>query len=147
MEKIITKRLEKFVSNAQNLIFADRFRDKVNAFNEKFVDHTETAIKSIVLKYRKTSKYVAGKERTKRFLISNIGDFEREHISIVNMIEDHRVEDNWEKYLKCKNRISAILRANRRMTSLKATDNERVKSYLNEYITRRRFAKNYQLST
>ena len=145
MKKILTKRLEMFVSNAKNHIFASRFREKANAFNEKINDRTGLAIKSVVTTYRKTYKYVYGKDRIKRFLIGNIGTFEREHITIVNMIEDKKLypgmdlKENWDKYLKCKSRISAILRANRRMTSLKATDRKEVQSYLNEYIRRRRF--------
>lgn len=146
MKNVITKRLEKFVSNAQNHIFASRFREKAGAFNELVLSGSDALIKSVVGTYRKTHKYVYGKQRIKNFLINNIGSFEREHIVIVNMIEDQNVKENWERYLQCKNRISAILRANRRMTSLKATDRKEVQSYLNEYITRRRFAPKYELT-
>ncbi len=145
MEKL-TKRLEKFVSIAQNHIFADGFRSTVNALNEKAADHAEMAIKSIVTTYRRTRKYVYGKDRTKRFLMSNISVFEREHNVIVDMIEHGNVKDNWATYLNCKNRISAILKANRRLNSSKFADSENVKSYLSEYITRRRLEKKYQLT-
>ena len=146
IEKKLTNKLEKFVSNAQNPIFASRFREKAKAFNELLLLGSETLIKRITMTYRKTYKYACGKERVKHFLINNIGTFEEEHTVIVNMIENHNVKDNWERYLQCKNRISAILRANRRMNLLKATDTKTVKSYLNEHITRRRFANKYELS-
>lgn len=146
MEKFITKKLEKFVSIAQNHIFASRFLEKARAFNGLVYRGTDTFIKGIVGTYRKTYKYAYGKQRIKGFLINNIDSFEREHVAIVSMIEDQNVKENWERYLQCKSRISAILRANRRMTSLKATDKNDVQSYINEYITHRRFAPKYELT-
>lgn len=145
MEKKLTKRLEKFVSNAQNHIFAGGLRSKVSALNESVTDGLEKAVKNVTSGYRKVDKYVCGKGRTKRFLMESMGTFEKEHNFIVSMIESGDVKDNWDTYVKCKGRISAILRANRRLNSL--TDNTKVKSYVNEYITRRRFEKKYQLAT
>ncbi len=147
MKKIITKKLEKFVSNEQNPIFASRFREKAQFINELVYRGADTILKGIVGTYRKTYKYAWGKQRVKSFLISNIDSFEREHIVIVNMIERQNVKENLERYLQCKSRISAILRANRRMTSLKATDKNDVQSYINEHITHRRFAPKYVLTT
>lgn len=146
MEKFITKRLEKFVSDVQNPIFADRFREKVSAFNDQAGKYSLKAVMGVVRTYRKTCKYVYGKERVKRFLIGNINSFEQDHNEIVNLIESGDVKENWEKYTGCKSRISAILRANRRLNSLKVTNNETVTSYLNEYINRRRFEKKYELT-
>lgn len=150
MEKFITKRLEKFVSDVQNHIFADRFRGKVNAFNEKTMTVVDTTVKFIIVKYRKTSKYVRGKDRTKRFLMRNISAFEKEHYSIVDMIEFGDLRTNSEdrkKYAVCKSRISAILKANRRLNRMKLTNNENVTFALREHINQHRFAKKYELST
>jgi hypothetical protein len=141
-EKILTKRIEKFVSNLKNPIFADRFLGKLSAFNQGVGDGTEKAINCIVKTCRKVSKYTYGKDRIKRFLINNINDFEKDHNYIVDVIEVGDVKDNLERYLACKGRISAILRANRRMNLL--TDNTRMQSYINEYLTRQRFEKKYQ---
>jgi hypothetical protein len=147
MEKNITKKLEMLVSNLQNPIFVNEFRVKFYAFYEKVCDKTEIAVKRTTNIYRRTSKYVYGKGRIKRFLITNMDSFEKEHLSIVDMIERQKFEDRKQDYDKCKGRISAIIRANRRMSSLKGADKEKVKSYLGEYITRRRFEKKYELAT
>lgn len=150
MEKFITKKLEKFVSNVQNSIFASRFvrfRGKVSALNESTGEKMEFVIRRFALKCRKAYKYAYGKERTKRFLIQNINAFEHEHNQIVRWIENGGIKDNWTDYELSKARISAILKANRRLNRMNVTNNENVTSVLNEYINQRRFAKKYELST
>lgn len=147
MKNVITKKLEKFVSNVENHIFVVRFRAKIDAFNENMFNNTDIVIKTVVTKYRKVYKYTYGKGRVKNFLINNINDFEKDHNYIVCVIENGDVKDNWERYSSCKNRISAILRANRRMNLMKVTDNKTVQSYLNERAHQRILLKKYELST
>lgn len=170
--KNLTKKIEKFVSNFQNLTFVIRFKEKVVLFDHYdnlafvkilrqkgniLVSHMEAAggyiimfAEKIVLYYRKLNKYINGRRRIKAFLINNISSFEAEHKQIVTLIESRDIEevDNWQKYLKCKNNISAILRANRRMIDFKIlTTDEEAKSYINDYINSQRFSKKYELST
>lgn len=147
MEKFITKKLEKFVSDVQNSIFADRFRVKISTLNEGLGTATDVAVKFVIVKYRRTRKFVRGKVRTKRFLIGNINAFESEHNKIVYMIENGDVRDNWDEYLVCKRRVSAIIRANRRLNRMKVTNNENVCSIIHEHINQQRLAKKYELST
>ena len=147
MEKKLTNKLEKFVIAVQNPIFADRFRVKLESKLLGVGTHLETSIKFVSNKYRKTCKFVYGKDRVKLFLINNIGAFERDHQQLVHWIESGNVNENKEAYVKCKNRISAILKATRRLNSLKVTDNERITAYLNEHINRKRFSKRYELAT
>jgi len=147
MEKSITKRLEKFVSNAQNHIFASRFRDKLKASELSLGIYVETGLKKVAIKYRKAYKFAWGKERVKKFLMNNISSFERDHQRIVNMIEYGDVKENFNSYLQCKNRISAVIKATRRLSSLKVTDNETITSYLNERINRKRFSSKFELAT
>ena len=147
IEKKLTNKLEKFVSAIQNPIFANRFRDKLEARLLVAGTHMETGLRFVVNKYRKTYKFVYGKDRVKAFLINNLGAFEIDHQKIVNWIENGDVEDNKESYVECKNRISAVLKATRRLNSLKVTDNEKITSYLNEYINRKRFSSRYKLAT
>ena len=171
--KNITKKIEKFVSNFENHTFVRRFNKRVDILFDYYdslafvkilrqkgdilVSHMEVAggylimlVEKIVLYYRKLSKYINGRRRIKTFLINNISSFETEHKQIVTLIESRDIEkvDNWEKYLKCKSNISAILRANRRMIDFKIlTTDEEAKSYINEYINKQRFSKKYELST
>ena len=147
IEKKLTNKLEKFVNAIQNPIFASRFRDKLEARLLVAGTHMETGLRFVVNKYRKTYKFVYGKDRVKAFLINNLGAFEIDHQKIVNWIENGDVEDNKESYVECKNRISAVLKATRRLNSLKVTDNEKITSYLNEYINRKRFSSRYKLAT
>ena len=147
IEKKLTNKLEKFVNAIQNPIFASRFRDKLEARLLVAGTHMETGLRFVVNKYRKTYKFVYGKDRVKAFLINNLGAFETDHQKIVNWIENGDVEDNKESYVECKNRISAVLKATRRLNSLKVTDNEKITSYLNEYINRKRFSSRYKLAT
>lgn len=146
IEIFITKKLEKFVSTRQNLIFARIFREKLPALNDKIGAKVENAIKRIVLLYRKYYKQATANTRTKLFLIENINAFENEHNKIVYLIESNCVKERWDEYLVIKSRISAILRANRRLNKLKITSNKAVQSYLNDYINQKRFAKKYELS-
>jgi len=147
MEKIITfttKLLEKFVSDLQNDNFANRLKEKAILLDKNM----EFAFKKVVLTYKKVVKYSNGKLRVKHFLIDNLDSFEREHKIIVNLIENHNVEAKWDEYTRSKSCISAILRANRRMGLLKITDNDEVKSYINQHICHRRFEnRRYKLAT
>jgi hypothetical protein len=171
--KNLTKKIEKFVSNFENHTFVRRFNERIDILLNKYdnlpfvkllnakgnvlVSHMEVAggylimlAEKIVLYYRKLNKYINGRRRIKTFLINNISSFETEHKQIVTLIESRDIEEvnNWEKYLKCKSNISAILRANRRMIDFKIlTTDEEAKSYINEYINRQRFSKKYELST
>jgi hypothetical protein len=147
MEKKLTNKLEKFVTTIQNPIFANRLRVKLE---EGFVGIgvcMEAGLKVVANKYRKTYKFVYGKDRVKTFLINNMGAFERDHQKIVSWIENGNVSDNKESYVECKNRISAVLKATRRLNSLKMTDNITITAYLNEHINRKRFSKKYELAT
>ncbi len=146
MKNEITKRIEKFVYNFKNHTFASRFNETLLILN----NYLEMGVKNTILSHRKLNKYTYGKLRVKNFLINNICNFENEHKVIVILVESHCIEEegNWKNYLKSKNRIASILKANRRMRSLKMlTDDEEMKLYLNEYINRRRFGKriDYQL--
>lgn len=171
--KNLTKKIEKFVSNFENHTFVRRFNERIDVLLNKYdnlpfvkllnakgnvlVSYMEVAggyllmlAEKIVLYYRKLNKYINGRRRIKIFLINNISSFEAEHKQIVILIESRDIEkvDNWEKYLKCKSNISAILRANRRMIDFKIlTTDEEAKSYINEYINKQRFSKKYELST
>lgn len=169
----ITKKIEMFVSNFENLTFVRKIKNKFtvlcnhydnNAFVKKLnviggimVNYMEIAggyvllfAKKIVLNYIRLDKYINGRRRVKAFLINNIASFEIEHKKIVGLIESRDIEEprNWESYLKCKSNVSAILKANRRMRAFNIlTDDEETKSYLNEYINHKRFSKKYELST
>lgn len=171
--KNLTKKIEKFVSNFQNLTFVRRFNKRVDILFNYYdnlafvkilrqkgnilVSRMEVAggylimlAEKTVLYYRKLNKYINGRRRIKAFLINNISSFETEHKQIVTLIESRDIEEvgNWKKYLKCKNNVSAILRANRRMIDFKIlTTDEEAKSYINEYINSQRFSKKYELST
>jgi|LakMenE01Jun11ns_1017448.scaffolds.fasta_scaffold9955040_2 hypothetical protein len=147
IEKKLTNKLEKFVNAIQNPIFASRFRDKLEARLLVAGTHMETGLRFVVNKYRKTYKFVYGKDRVKAFLINNLGAFEIDHQKIVNWIENGDVEENKESYVECKNRISAVLRATRRLNSFKLADNITITAYLNEHINRKRFSSRYKLAT
>jgi hypothetical protein len=147
MEKKLTNKLEKFVIAVQNPIFADRFRVKLESKLLGVGTHLKTSIRFVSNKYRKTYKFVYGKDRVKKFLISNMGSFERDHQQIVEWIESGNVSDNKKSYVECKNRISAVLRATRRLNSQKVTDNLTITAYLNEHINSKRFSKKYELAT
>ena len=145
IKNVIIKSMEKFVSNLQNDTFASKFKENLIKFN----DRLEMAVKFIILTRRRFYKYSDGTLRVKRFLIKNIRDFEKDHRMIVSLIDDRSLDDegNMERYLKCKNRVSATLKANRRIMSFKVMNNDEMKSYLNEYIFRKRFFNNYELAT
>ena len=142
----ITKRLEKFVSNREYYIFARIFRDKILSLNETVGSKLEYAVKRSFLAYTKAYKKLNANIRTKNFLINNIDAFEYEHNKIVQLIESNSVRERWDYYLLIKSRISAILRANRRLNKLKITNNRAVQSYLADYINQKRFVKKYELS-
>jgi hypothetical protein len=72
IEKKLTNKLEKFVNAIQNPIFASRFRDKLEARLLVAGTHMETGLRFVVNKYRKTYKFVYGKDRVKAFLINNL---------------------------------------------------------------------------
>ena len=137
--------MEKFVSNLQNDTFASKFRRMLMKFN----DYLEMAVKFIILTRRRFDKYSNGMLRVKRFLMKNISDFEKDHRMIVSLIDDRSLDDegNMERYLRCKNRVSATLKANRRIMSFKVTNDDEMKSYLAEYIHRKRFSNTYELAT
>ena len=137
--------MEKFVSNLQNDTVASKFRRMLMKFN----DYLEMAVKFIILTRRRFDKYSNGMLRVKRFLMKNISDFEKDHRMIVSLIDDRSLDDegNMERYLRCKNRVSATLKANRRIMSFKVTNDDEMKSYLAEYIHRKRFSNTYELAT
>jgi hypothetical protein len=147
IEKKLTNKLEKFVSAIQNPIFANRFRSKLESSLSVTSSVIESSAKLVINRYRKAYKFVYGKERVKRFLLDNIKDFEKDHQMLVSWIENGDVYENKSSYVKCKNRISAILKATRRLNSLKVADKHRIKSYLNEHINNKRFEKKYELAT
>jgi hypothetical protein len=142
--KNITKKLEIFVSKIENHIFVVKLMSKVSHLHNVNMEKTEVFLNFVVKKYRKLVKFVYGKERVREFFVNNIECFSHNHSVIVNMIENGDVNTNWEKYLICKNNISATLKANRKFAS-KITGSE-VKSYLNDYITKQRFVKKYELA-
>lgn len=129
----------------KNHIFVDKIRSKISLLHEINIEKTDIFIKLVVKNYRKTIKFINGKQRMREFFVSNIECFGYNHSIIVKLIEDGDVNENWDRYLKCKNDISATLKANRRFTN-KVTGSE-MKAYLNDYITRQRFGiKKYELA-
>jgi hypothetical protein len=144
MKNLITNWIDKFEFNFDYSIFAGRLRDKILRAHNVHSVNVDMLITKIIVGNRRFGKFLNGNSRVKFFLTTILESFEKEHELMVSMIEFKEVGRDEQKYLMCKHRISAIIRAKRRFSKIR-NNKEEMKSFLEQYINNKRFATKYKL--
>jgi hypothetical protein len=144
MKNLITNWIDKFEFNFDYSIFAGRLRNKILKFHNVHSVNVDLLITKIVVSNRRFGKFLNGNTRVKAFLTTLFESFEKEHETMFSMIEFKEVSRDEQRYLLCKHRISAIIRAKRRFSKIR-NNKEEMKSFLEQYINNKRFAVKYKL--
>lgn len=157
MKKNVTKLIENFGLKLENNTFVIGIVDQFHKVNTRIAPYADKFNKDAYFflcktrtKAKRSYKYVFGKIRLREFMIESIHRFDKEHSAMVSIIEEGKLSDDKKskEYADHKQRIAIILRANKRISGKRITNDELVKSYINRYIHNSRMDKNkYSLAT